>query len=30
MKKLVLTGETLLADLEQELEPKGDPMSFVR
>src|SRR5260370_6288471 len=30
MKKLVLTDETLLQDLEQELQPKGDPMSFVR
>ena len=30
MKKLVLTDETLLEDLEQELQPKGDPMSFVR
>lgn len=29
-KKLVETDTTLLADLEQELEPKGDPMSFVR
>jgi transposase len=29
-KKLVQTDATLLADLEQELEPKGDPMSFVR
>jgi transposase len=29
-KKLVETDATLLADLEQELEPKGDPMSFVR
>jgi len=30
MKKLVETDATLLADLEQELEPKGDPMSLVR
>lgn len=30
MKKLVETDVTLLADLEQELEPKGDPMSFVQ
>ena len=30
MKKLVETDATLLADLEQELEPKGDPMSFLR
>ena len=29
-KKLVQTDATLLADLEQELEPKGDPMSWVR
>ncbi len=29
-KKLVETDATLLADLEQELEPKGDPMSWVR
>lgn len=29
-KKLVETDATLLADLEQELEPKGDPMSLVR
>jgi transposase len=29
-KKLVETDATLLADLEQELEPKGDPMSFVQ
>jgi transposase len=29
-KKLVQTDATLLADLEQELEPKGDPMSFVQ
>jgi transposase len=29
-KKLVETDTTLLVDLEQELEPKGDPMSFVR
>ncbi len=29
-KKLVETDATLLADLEQEVEPKGDPMSFVR
>jgi transposase len=29
-KKLVETDATLLGDLEQELEPKGDPMSFVR
>src|SRR6266567_2096294 len=29
-KKLVETDATLLVDLEQELEPKGDPMSFVR
>ncbi|MGB8345177.1 MAG: ISAzo13 family transposase, partial [Ktedonobacteraceae bacterium] len=30
MKKVVETDTTLLADLEQELEPKGDPMSLVR
>jgi len=30
MKKLVETDATLLADLEQELEPKGDPMSLLR
>jgi len=30
MKKLVETDVTLLADLEQELDPKGDPMSFVQ
>lgn len=30
MKKLVETDVTLLADLERELEPKGDPMSFVQ
>ena len=30
MKKLVETDATLLADLEQELDPKGDPMSLVR
>jgi transposase len=30
MKKLVQTDPTLLADLEQELEPKGDPMSLLR
>jgi len=30
MKKLVETDATLLDDLEQELEPKGDPMSLVR
>ncbi len=29
-KKLVETDATLLADLEQELEPKGDPMSWLR
>src|SRR5260370_20454941 len=29
-KKLVETDATLLADLEQELEPQGDPMSFVQ
>jgi len=29
-KKLVETDATLLADLEQELEPKGDPMSLVQ
>jgi transposase len=29
-KKVVETDATLLADLEQELEPKGDPMSFVQ
>jgi len=29
-KKVVETDLTLLADLEQELEPKGDPMSFVQ
>src|SRR5512135_1520917 len=29
-KKLGATDATLLADLEQELEPKGDPMSFVQ
>src|SRR5512135_1414206 len=29
-KKLVETDATLLADLEQELEPKGDPMSLLR
>jgi transposase len=29
-KKLVESDATLLADLEQELEPKADPMSFVR
>ncbi len=29
-KKLVETDATLLTDLEQELEPKGDPMSFVQ
>ena len=29
-KKLVETDTTLLSDLEQELEPKGDPMSLVR
>jgi hypothetical protein len=30
MKKRVETDVTLLADLEQELEPKGDPMSLVQ
>src|SRR2546425_1854146 len=30
MKKLMETDATLLADLEQELEPKGDPMSLLR
>ena len=30
MKKLVATDATLLSDLEQELHPKGDPMSFVQ
>ena len=30
MKKLVETDVTLLADLEQELDPKGDPMSLVQ
>ena len=30
MKKLVETDATLLSDLEQELQPKGDPMSFVQ
>jgi len=30
MKKVVQTDTTLLADLEQELEPKGDPMSLLR
>ena len=30
MKKLIETDATLLADLEQELEPKGDPMSLLR
>lgn len=30
MKKLVETDATLLADLEQNLDPKGDPMSLVR
>jgi transposase len=30
MKKVVETDATLLVDLEQELEPKGDPMSLVR
>jgi hypothetical protein len=30
MKKVVQTDTTLLADLEQELEPKGDPMSPAR
>jgi transposase len=30
MKKRVETDATLLADLEQELEPKGNPMSLVR
>src|SRR5947209_17480693 len=29
-KKLVETDATLLGDLEQELEPKGDPMSFLQ
>jgi transposase len=29
-KKLVETDATLLSDLEQELDPKGDPMSLVR
>jgi transposase len=29
-KKLVETDATLLADLEQEVEPKGDPMSLLR
>src|SRR5689334_20009404 len=29
-KKLVETDATLLTDLEQELEPKGDPMSLLR
>ncbi len=29
-KKLVERDPTLLADLEQELEPKGDPMSLVQ
>ncbi len=29
-KRLVETDATLLTDLEQELEPKGDPMSFVQ
>jgi DNA-binding phage protein len=29
-KKVVETDPTLLADLEQELEPKGDPMSLLR
>lgn len=29
-KKVVESDATLLADLEQELEPKGDPMSFVQ
>jgi transposase len=29
-KKLVETDRTLLSDLEQELEPKGDPMSLLR
>ncbi|MDQ6661592.1 MAG: ISAzo13 family transposase [Chloroflexota bacterium] len=29
-KKLVETDATLLCDLEQELEPKGDPMSLLR
>ena len=29
-KKLVEADATLLADLEQELEPKGDPMSLLR
>jgi hypothetical protein len=30
MKKVVQTDTTLPADLEQELEPKGDPMSLAR
>jgi hypothetical protein len=30
MKKRVQTDPTLLADLEQELDPKGDPMSLLR
>lgn len=30
MKKLVERDPTLLVDLEQELEPKGDPMSLLR
>ncbi len=30
MKKLVETDATRLPDLEQELEPKGDPMSLLR
>jgi hypothetical protein len=30
MKKRVETDATRLSDLEQELEPKGDPMSLVR
>ena len=29
-KKLVETDAMLLADLEQELEPKGDPMSLMQ
>src|SRR5947209_8799909 len=29
-KKVVETDATLLADLEQEVEPKGDPMSLLR
>jgi transposase len=29
-KKLVATDATLLADLEQEVDPKGDPMSLVQ